>query len=196
MHKVTFKQFQGFVDGSLSEEQLNEIWPFSDPKKKAEAERIKKELEMKKKALQAQKDAAWKAAQEKMKGHGGGHGGAPAARAPGSSPLMTKSTSQMGAGAARAVERDPYGMAFESSMSDIDAELQLLWPKLESGEVDLYDILSFTPEARKLKISQRTHDYLQHMYDQKSQHRRLHPDDDFEQIIMLMMDDLEADYGK
>lgn len=194
MQKVTFKQFQDFVDGSLSEEQLNEIWPFSDPKKKAEAERIKKELEMKKKALQAQKDAAWKAAQEKMKG--GGHGGAPAARAPGSSPLMSKSTSHMGAGAAKAVERDPYGLAFESSMADIDAELQLLWPKLESGEVDLYDILSFAPEARKLHLSQRTHDYLQHMYDQKSQHRRLHPDDDFEEIIMLMMDDLEADYGK
>lgn len=52
--KVSFKQFSDFVDADeskLSEEQLNEIWPFGNGEAKAKADAAKQ------KALAAKKDA-------------------------------------------------------------------------------------------------------------------------------------------
>jgi hypothetical protein len=80
----------------------------------------------------------------------------------------------------------------ESVMSGVDQELQDLWPDLESGKVDLYDILS---HKDKTGLSKEARSYLQHKFDSISSSSRLHPDDDFEGIIEKMMNDLEADYS-
>jgi hypothetical protein len=69
---ITFKQFNDFVelpDEQISEEQLNEIWPFTDEKKKQElAQQRIKLLQQKKdanKALNAEKDKQLAAQKQK-----------------------------------------------------------------------------------------------------------------------------------
>lgn len=59
-----------------------------------------------------------------------------------------------------------------------------------SQEVDIYDIL-----AGNTGVSKEDQDYLQNMYDNISIDNRLHPDDNFEEIMDIMYDHLAADYG-
>lgn len=273
MQKVTFKQYNSFVSAEdLSEEQLTEIFGKffgrdDDKMKKLQAQKdaLKKAADAKKKEIDKKKDELWAAAKNKTE--------KPAdTRKP--SPLMQKNTSQMRAGERRAVDRDPFGLAFEeagalakealskicstygismaackaiflggsssdmqrameklaaagfddaattynenkafytkaglnkshynalvkaslseSVMSGVDQELQDLWPDLESGKVDLYDILG---HKDKTGLSKEARSYLQRRFDSISSNSRLHPDDDFEDIIEKMMNDLEADYS-
>lgn len=275
MQKVTFKQYNSFVSAEdLSEEQLTEIFGKffgrdDDKMKKLQAQKdaLKKAADAKKKEIDKKKDELWAAAKNKADGK-------PSTPEKKPSPLMQKSTSQMRAGERRAVDRDPFGMAFEeagalakealskicstygismaackaiflggsspdiqramekldaagfddaattynenkafytkaglnkshynalvkaslseSVMSGVDQELQDLWPDLESGKVDLYDILG---HKDKTGLSKEARSYLQHKFDSISSSSRLHPDDDFEDIIEKMMNELEADYS-
>lgn len=275
MQKVTFKQYNSFVSAEdLSEEQLTEIFGKffgrdNDKMKKLQAQKdeLKKAADAKKKEIDKKKDELWAAAKNKVDGK-------PSTPEKKPSPLMQKSTSQMRAGERRAVDRDPFGMAFEAAgalakealskicstygismaackaiflggsspdiqramekldaagfddaattynenkafytkaglnkshynalvkaslsesvMSGVDQELQDLWPDLESGKVDLYDILR---HKDKTGLSKEARSYLQHKYDSISSNSRLHPDDDFEDIIEKMMNELEADYS-
>jgi len=62
--------------------------------------------------------------------------------------------------------------------------------KIIDGELDIYDILSHKEkEVKKDEV-----DYLQRLYDQKTEGGRYHADDDFEEIIDSVVDDLMADY--
>jgi hypothetical protein len=75
----------------------------------------------------------------------------------------------------------------EGFSSDSD----LVLAKAGSGELDIYDVMTNpkTPaEATAAKI-------IQQMYDDVSIDHHLHPDDDFEQILDIVADQLEADYG-
>ena len=68
--------------------------------------------------------------------------------------------------------------------SDLNSELTKL---ANSGDFDeVYDALSRNDEVGR---------YLQDMYSDISREHRYHPDDDFEEIIGIMLDHLEADYG-
>lgn len=71
------------------------------------------------------------------------------------------------------------------------SESDMVLAKAGSGELDIYDVMTNpkTPaEATAAKI-------IQQMYDDVSIDHHLHPDDDFEQILDIVADQLEADYG-
>ena len=71
------------------------------------------------------------------------------------------------------------------------SEADQVLAKAGSGELDIYDVMTNpkTPaEATAAKI-------IQQMYDDVSIDHHLHPDDDFEQILDIVADQLEADYG-
>jgi hypothetical protein len=71
------------------------------------------------------------------------------------------------------------------------SESDMILAKAGSGELDIYDVMTNpkTPaEATAAKI-------IQQMYDDVSIDHHLHPDDDFEQILDIVADQLEADYG-
>jgi hypothetical protein len=71
------------------------------------------------------------------------------------------------------------------------SESDQILAKAGSGELDIYDVMTNpkTPaEATAAKI-------IQQMYDDVSIDHHLHPDDDFEQILDIVADQLEADYG-
>jgi hypothetical protein len=118
--KVTFKQFNKFVeteDDQLAEQQLDEIWPFTDPKKKAEDEKNKRDALAKlrqkqiddRKALSAAKDKQMQDTKDKI------------AKAAGiaAQPNNVKKAGPMNAATARAAEQDwVRGMANESVMND------------------------------------------------------------------------------
>lgn len=70
-----------------------------------------------------------------------------------------------------------------------DTDSQLL-KKILNNEVDIYDVLAGDyPNNRKLQQK------LDRMYDSISAEQRLHPDDDFEEIIKQIHGELEAQYG-
>lgn len=113
---ISFKHFSKYVSltdeelTSLSEEQLNEIWPFTDPAKKKELELQRQKLLAQKLQKQKQisdlknkqKDDVWQKFKQSS------------SQQTAKDRFQQNSTSlDIKAGAKRAVDRDPFG-AFES----------------------------------------------------------------------------------
>lgn len=70
-------------------------------------------------------------------------------------------------------------------------EADQILAKCGSGELDIYDVMSNPKnpaEATAAKI-------IQQMYDDVAIDHHLHPDDDFEQILDIVADQLDNDYG-
>jgi len=59
-----------------------------------------------------------------------------------------------------------------------------------NGNIDAYDVMNNPKSEAEQKVS----GILQDMYERISIDRRLHPDDDFEEIIEIMMDELSSEY--
>jgi hypothetical protein len=59
-----------------------------------------------------------------------------------------------------------------------------------NGNIDAYDVMNNPNSEAEQKVS----GILQDMYERISIDRRLHPDDDFEEIIEIMMDELSSEY--
>lgn len=77
----------------------------------------------------------------------------------------------------------------ESQQSEVDATLA----KIASSGDDGYDMIQ---DGLDGLLGGEVEIILQDMYDDVSREGRLHPDDDFEQIIDRMMDRIESDYGQ
>lgn len=75
----------------------------------------------------------------------------------------------------------------EGRMAEVDQIMQ----DIASGRADAYDVMNHpkTPEE------QAASKILQDMYDNISIDHRLHPDDDFEQILDILADQLADEYG-
>jgi hypothetical protein len=58
-------------------------------------------------------------------------------------------------------------------------------------QIDLYDILT----DREDRIQPGEDVLIQEMYDSIAQDHQLHPDDDFEEILEIMIEQIEADFG-
>ena len=59
-----------------------------------------------------------------------------------------------------------------------------------NGNIDAYDVMNYPKTEAEQKVS----GILQDMYERISIDRRLHPDDDFEEIFEIMMDELSSEY--
>ena len=70
-----------------------------------------------------------------------------------------------------------------------DAERVLA--QVGSGELDAYDVMNHP----KTPAEQEAAKVMQDMYDEVAVDHHLHPDDDFEKILDIVADQLEADYG-
>lgn len=70
-----------------------------------------------------------------------------------------------------------------------DAERVLA--QVGSGELDAYDVMNHP----KTPAEQEAAKVMQDMYDEVAADNYLHPDDDFEKILDIVADQLEADYG-
>lgn len=71
------------------------------------------------------------------------------------------------------------------TLSDETARLIL------NDDIDLYDILM----DRETRIRDGEDVLIQEMYDGVARDHGLHPDDDFEEILEIMMEDIQADFG-
>ena len=71
------------------------------------------------------------------------------------------------------------------------AEVDDLFQNLANGSMDIYDVMNNPQDAVEKYVSEK----LQDMYDNVSIDNRLHPDDDFEQIIDIMAEQLADEYG-
>lgn len=58
-------------------------------------------------------------------------------------------------------------------------------------DIDIYDILS--DQESRIKPGEDV--LIQEMYDEIAADHRLHPDDDFEEIIEILFGQIEADFG-
>jgi hypothetical protein len=74
----------------------------------------------------------------------------------------------------------------ESRMAEVD----MIFRDLASGDKDIYQVLTNPQGAEEAYVSEK----LQDMYDNASIDFRLHPDDDFEQIIDIIADQLAEEY--
>ena len=63
--------------------------------------------------------------------------------------------------------------------------------RIVSGELDAYDVLN-TPNG---EMEQAASEILQQKYEDVAQDHQLHPDDDFEEILDLVVDQLADEYG-
>jgi len=72
--------------------------------------------------------------------------------------------------------------------SDVDVELQ----KIANAGDDGYNMIQ---DGLDGLMGSETQTALQDMYDSVSRERRLHPDDDFEEIVSNMLDLIDQDYG-
>ena len=72
--------------------------------------------------------------------------------------------------------------------SDVDVELQ----KIANAGDDGYNMIQ---DGLDGLMGNETQTALQDMYDSVSRERRLHPDDDFEEIVSNMIDLIDQDYG-
>jgi hypothetical protein len=72
-----------------------------------------------------------------------------------------------------------------STLSDETAQLIL------NNDMDIYDILT----CREGRIKGGEDVLIQDMYDETAADNGLHPDDDFEEIIEIMMGNIAADFG-
>lgn len=71
------------------------------------------------------------------------------------------------------------------TLSDETARLIL------NDDIDLYDILM----DRESRIRDGEDVLIQEMYDDVARDHGLHPDDDFEEILEIMMENIQADFG-
>jgi hypothetical protein len=83
-------------------------------------------------------------------------------------------------------DEDDFEELDESGMSSLD----LLMQDLGKGIADIYDVMS----SPSTPIEHAASDILQKMYDEVSIDHRLHPDDDFEEIIDIMAEQIAKDY--
>ena len=74
----------------------------------------------------------------------------------------------------------------EGVMSEVDIDLHNI------ARTEDFDMLY---DAFNGKMGQATQSYLENMFARVAQHNRLHPDDDQEDILEIMMDQIAADYG-
>ena len=118
MNKITFKQYNDFVSADdLSEEQVSEIFGKFFGRDESQMDQLnakkaelKKAADAKKKEIDKKKDELWAKAKQ-------GSTQKPQGSTPSNS-LMSKSTSNMKAGERRAVDRDPFGLTFESNLEE------------------------------------------------------------------------------
>lgn len=75
----------------------------------------------------------------------------------------------------------------ESRMGEVDMVMQ----DIASGELDAYQVMT-NPQSPEEQAASR---FLQAEYDQVARDHRLHPDDDFEQILDIVCDNLCAQYA-
>ena len=75
----------------------------------------------------------------------------------------------------------------EGAMDEADMIIQ----DLVNGELDAYDLMSNPKTPAEQYVSK----MIQEMYDDVSIDYRLHPDDDFEQILDIVVDRIANDYG-
>ena len=66
-----------------------------------------------------------------------------------------------------------------------------VFDQILDGEVDAYDVMSRPRGGAQEYVAM----VLQDMYDDVARDHRLHPDDDFEQILDIVVDRIEKDYG-
>lgn len=71
------------------------------------------------------------------------------------------------------------------------AEVDMIFKSLADGTMDIYQVMNSPQGAEETYVSEK----LQDMYDNISMDYRLHPDDDFEEIIDLIGQQLADDYG-
>lgn len=71
------------------------------------------------------------------------------------------------------------------TLSDETARLIL------NEDIDIYDVLS----DQETRIKPGEDVLIQEMYDEIAADHRLHPDDDFEEIIEILFEQIEADFG-
>lgn len=80
-----------------------------------------------------------------------------------------------------------YDNVKESRMAEVD----LIFQSLANGDMDIYTVMNNPQGAEEAYVAEK----LQDMYDNVSVDYRLHPDDDFEQIIDIIGNQLADDYG-
>lgn len=199
MDKVSFKQYSQFMtatDEELNEgfgEFLSKTFGAKKPDQKvidklrADRLKIKTKAGAKQAEIDKQKDDLWAKAKGKVERN-------KAAQAATDEPPRLSLASKGRAGEMDWVKNMALEcMVSESTMSNIHLELQELFPALQSGEIDIHDILMGRTKGHV--VTKPTIDFLQDMYDDTAMNNRLHPDDDFEDIESRMMDQLEKDFG-
>lgn len=72
------------------------------------------------------------------------------------------------------------------------AEVDQIFQDIADGNMDVYDLYRATPSDSVTKYAQ---DRLMDMYDEVAREHRFHPDDDFEDILDLVAQHIEQDYG-
>lgn len=72
------------------------------------------------------------------------------------------------------------------------AEVDQIFQDIANGDMDIYELYQSTPADPVTKYAQ---DQLMDMYDEVAREYRLHPDDDFEEILDLVAQHIEQDYG-
>ena len=85
------------------------------------------------------------------------------------------------------IEGGYKGRTTEGFASDAERVLA----QVGSGELDAYDVMNHP----KTPAEQEAAKVMQDMYDEVAVDHHLHPDDDFEKILDIVADQLEADYG-
>jgi hypothetical protein len=81
-----------------------------------------------------------------------------------------------------------YKQLNEGRMSEVDQIFQ----DIATGDMDIYELYQAHATDPVTKYAQ---DKLQSMYDDVAREHRLHPDDDFEDILDLVAQHIEQDYG-
>ena len=67
---------------------------------------------------------------------------------------------------------------------------EIVMTRIGSGDLDAYDVMTNPKTPAEVQASAD----LQRRFDSKASKMRLHPDDDFEEILDLIADDIEAEY--
>jgi hypothetical protein len=85
-----------------------------------------------------------------------------------------------------------YGNKSESVAEGIQADyLTQVFDQILDGELDAYDVMNHPRGGAQEYVAM----VLQDMYDDVARENRLHPDDNFEEILDIVVDRIEKDYG-
>lgn len=201
MDKVSFKQYSQFMtatDEELNEgfgEFLSKTFGAKKPDQKvidklrADRLKIKTKAGAKQAEIDKQKDDLWANAKGKVERNKTAQ-----AKTTKDEPPRLSLASKGRAGEMDWVKNMAMEcMVSESTMSNIHLELQELFPALQSGEIEIHDILAGKTKGHV--VTKPTIDFLQNMYDDVAANYGLHADDDFEKIESRMMNQLEKDFG-